>query len=150
MMKISCYRFKAIYWWLPVIAMAIQAGLFNLLDFIFRHESSSPAPLGIFGDILLAIVMIFVVLIGYFVAYLYERLKYEKMVLVYAVLAFFVCEVLMEYKHVIEYDYTTKNAVYNIVVECLGSILVWTSYPVILSGLLHWYSKKVPYVDESF
>ena len=149
-MKTPCRMLKAIYWWLPVIAMAMQVGLFNWLDFILRHEPSPPAPFGIAGDILLAVVMIFVVLIGYFVTYLYERLKYEKIVLVYAILAFFVCEVLMDYKYVIEYNYMAKDAVYKVVVGCLGSVLVWTSYPVILSGLLHWYSKKVPRVDESF
>ena len=54
-MKIPCYRLKAIYWWLPVIAMAMQVGLFNLLDFILRYEPSPSAPLGIIGDILLAL-----------------------------------------------------------------------------------------------
>ena len=56
----------------------------------------------------------------------------------------------MDYKHVIEYDYTTKDAVYKVVTGCLRSLFIWTSYPVILSGLFHWYSKKVPRVDESF
>lgn len=149
-MKIPCHMLKAIYWLLPVIAMAIQVGLLNLLDFILRHEPSPPDPFGVAGVILLAIVMIFVVLIGYFVTYLYERLKYEKIVLVYAILAFFVCDVLMDYKYVLEYDYTTKDAVYKVVIRCLGDLFMWTLYPVILSGLLHWYSKKVPRVDESF
>lgn len=107
--------------------MAMQVGLFNLRDFILRHEPSPSAPLGIIGDILLAIVMIWVVLIGYIMTYLYERLKYEKIVLIYAIFAFFVCEVLMDYKYVIEYDYTTKDAMNKVVAGCLGNVFVWTS-----------------------
>ena len=139
---------KLIYWILPVIALIFQVGIFKFLDLVFDLEPNSPSPADILGDILLFILDIFLILIGYLIAHLYKRTRYKSIVLVYGILFFFSLGVLVDSKAVINYDYTATNAIWGVVVSCIKRIWIWSSYPIILSVLLYWYSKRIVYPEE--
>lgn len=139
---------KIIYWLLPIAALMLQMGLFKCVDFIFRLESFPPSLFAAITYILLYILAVFLVLVGYLIAYIYKIAMYKSIVLVYSMLFFFALEILIESKRYINYDYSTEDAIWIVVVSCLKGILIWNSYPVILSVLLHWYSKKIVYPED--
>lgn len=139
---------KLIYWILPAVALIFQVGIFKFLDLVFSLEPNSPSPADILGNILLFILGVFLILIGYLIAYLYKKTKYKSIILVYGILFFFSLGVLVDSKAIIHYDYSATNAIWGVIVSCIKSIWIWNSYPIILSVLLYWYSKRIVYPEE--
>lgn len=139
---------KLIYWILPVFALLLQIGIFKFLDLVLGHEPASPSPADILGNILLFILAVFLVVVGYLIVLIYQKAGFKNIVLVYAILFFFSLGVFVDAKAVINYDYTTINTIWTVIVSCLERIWIWDSYPIILSVLLYWYSKKIVYPEE--
>lgn len=79
---------KLIYWILPAVALIFQVGIFKFLDLVFNLEPNPPSPADILGNILLFILGVFLILIGYLIAYLYKKTKYKSIILVYGILFF--------------------------------------------------------------
>lgn len=138
---------KLIYWLLPIVALMLQIGIFSIIDLVLKNDDPGPVP-PVLGYILMSILVVFVALVGYIITYLYRKLRYKSIILVYGILFFFSLEVLVDSNTVINYDYTTKGAVWDVIINCMKGIFVWNSYPVILSILLHWYSKRIVYPED--
>lgn len=137
---------KLIYWFLPVAALMLQMVLFNIIDLMLN--SKQPAAVAdALEDFALLIWFIFFVMIGYIVALIYKNVGFKGIVLVYTILFFFALEVFVDTKAVINYDFTT-NTIWFFIIRCMKRIIMWNSYPVILSVLLHWYSKRIVYPED--
>lgn len=137
---------KLIYWFLPVAALMLQMVLFNIIDLMLN--SKQPAAVAdALEDFALLIWFIFFVMIGYIVALIYKNVGFKGIVLVYTILFFFALEVFVDTKAVINYDFTT-NTIWFFIIRCMKRIIMWNSYPVILSILLHWYSKRIVYPED--
>lgn len=137
---------KLIYWFLPVAALMLQMVLFNIIDLMLN--SKQPAAVAdALEDFALLIWSIFFVMIGYIVALIYKNVGFKGIVLVYTILFFFALEVFVDTKAVINYDFTT-NTIWFFIIRCMKRIIMWNSYPVILSVLLHWYSKRIVYPED--
>lgn len=137
---------KLIYWFLPVAALMLQMVLFNIIDLMLN--SKQPAAVAdALEDFALLIWSIFFVMIGYIVALIYKNVGFKGIVLVYTILFFFALEVFVDTKAVINYDFTT-NTIWFFIIRCIKRIIMWNSYPVILSVLLHWYSKRIVYPED--
>lgn len=137
---------KLIYWFLPVAALMLQMVLFNIIDLMLN--SKQPAAVAdALEDFALLIWSIFFVMIGYIVALIYKNVGFKGIVLVYTILFFFALEVFVDTKAVINYDFTT-DTIRFFIIRCMKRIIMWNSYPVILSILLHWYSKRIVYPED--
>lgn len=129
---------KIIYWTSPLLALGMYTSIIIILFSIEKGELYFGSSLPLFYMIIAPII----VTLGYTTTFLYQKMKYRKIILAPILLLFLLCEIIPAIKSYFIYDSTQNGAILIFIIDCLQSILIWLSYPLFLVILLYWSSRK--------
>lgn len=105
---------------------------------MFEHAPESGLAGGIVPFLFILLVL-YVVMIGYIIVYLYKVVTYKN---IFCICVIIVVGVLGIYCDSVLIRNYTEGAVWEVGIRYISSIFVWTSYSVILSLFLFWFSKR--------